>query len=94
MADSALYQFKADLNGYTERQQRYEAATGVWSIGQMDDHIIAVALEYADEIERCPASTESQPLVRSPNLDVKALHGGFTTSSRCIPGIICGNRPT
>lgn len=61
MSIAVLSQFKEDLDGYTERQLRYQEAADVWSIGQMYDHIIVVAEEYADEIERCLASHEEQP---------------------------------
>lgn len=77
MPISLLSQFKADLDGYTERQLRYQAAADVWSIGQMYDHIIVVAEEYADEIDRCLASTEEQPLGKTEFGERLFRMGGF-----------------
>jgi len=77
MSIAVLSQFKADLDGYTERQLRYQAAADVWSIGQMYDHIIVVAEEYADEIERCLASREEQPLGKTEFGERLFQAGGF-----------------
>lgn len=77
MAISVLSQFREDLDGYTERQLRYRATEDIWSIGQMYDHIIVVAEEYADEIERCLASNEKQSLGKTDFGERLFQAGGF-----------------
>ncbi|TCI54175.1 DinB family protein [Exiguobacterium sp. SH1S21] len=77
MAIAVLSQFKADLDGYTERQLRYKVTEDVWSIGQMYDHIIVVAEEYADEMERCLASSEKQSLGKTEFDERLFQAGGF-----------------
>ncbi|MCT4783348.1 MULTISPECIES: DinB family protein [Exiguobacterium] len=80
-----LSQFKDDLDGYTERQLRYQAADDIWSIGQMYDHIIVVAEEYADEIKRCLASTEEQPLGKTEFGERLFQAGGFPPMKIRLP---------
>ena len=77
MTMSVLSKFKTDLGGYTERELRYQVAEDVWSVGQMYDHIIVVAAEYADEIERCLASSEMQPLGKTEFGERLFQMGGF-----------------
>lgn len=77
MSMVVLSQFKKDLDGYTERQLRYKETADIWSIGQMYDHIIVVAEEYADEIERCLASHEEQPLEKTEFGERLFQAGGF-----------------
>ena len=54
--------YKHDLQNYSLEQLRYITAEGVWSIGQMYDHVIIVAMEYLDNVETCAASKEEQTL--------------------------------
>lgn len=77
MGISVLSQFKADLDGYTERQLHYKEAEDIWSLGQMYDHIIVVAEEYADEIERCLTSHAEQPLGKTEFGERLFQTGGF-----------------
>lgn len=54
--------YKHDLQNYSLEQLRYITAEGVWSIGQMYDHVILVAMEYLDNVETCAESKEEQKL--------------------------------
>ncbi|WP_396128004.1 DinB family protein [Exiguobacterium mexicanum] len=85
MSMPVLSQFKQDLDGYTERQLHYKRAADIWSIGQMYDHIIVVAEEYADEIERCLASHEEQPLEKTEFGERLFQAGGFTAMKIRLP---------
>lgn len=48
-----LDDFKERLVRYSESELRYKQTTTTWSIGQMYDHILLVASEYFDEVDRC-----------------------------------------
>jgi hypothetical protein len=50
--------YKKDLQNYSLVQLRYISTEGVWSIGQMYDHLILVAHEYLDNVETCAAGEE------------------------------------
>ncbi|WP_406687855.1 DinB family protein [Rossellomorea vietnamensis] len=45
--------YKGFLQAYSPEQLRYIPETGVWSIGQMYDHLLVVAHEYLDSVEAC-----------------------------------------
>lgn len=54
MKDSNLLtDFKNNLSNYSVVQLRYISEEGVWSIGQMYDHLMLVAHEYLDNVEVC-----------------------------------------
>ncbi|MGI2329380.1 DinB family protein [Planococcus sp. YIM B11945] len=61
-----LYTLKKDLNNYSPEQLRHIPEEGVWSIGQMYDHIVLVAHEYLDNVEICAAANEEQLLGKTP----------------------------
>ncbi|MCT4787377.1 DinB family protein [Exiguobacterium aestuarii] len=48
-----LDHYKETLAYYSEPDLRYKYTPTIWSIGQMYDHIILVANEYLDEVDRC-----------------------------------------
>ena len=52
-----LFIFKKQLSKYSPAQLRHNSGEDVWSIGQMQDHIILVANEYLERVEICAAST-------------------------------------
>lgn len=55
-----LFTFKKDLTNYSSEQLRHIPEEGVWSIGQMYDHLIIVAHEYLDNVKICYAANEEQ----------------------------------
>lgn len=63
MSDNQLLiTFRSELSNFSLEQQRYISAVGVWSIGQMYDHLIVVANEYLDNMETCSTLNKEQPL--------------------------------
>jgi hypothetical protein len=72
-----LETYKRDLDHYTPEQLRFIPATGVWSIGQMYDHLILVAHEYLDNMEACAASLEEGSLDKTPFGERLFRAGGF-----------------
>lgn len=60
--DQLLITFKSELSNFSLEQLRYISAIGVWSIGQMYDHLIVVANEYLDNMETCSTLNKEQPL--------------------------------
>jgi DinB superfamily len=54
--------FKTDLRAYSPDRLRMTVKDGVWSLGEMYDHLIAVADEYLGHIETCAQANEEQPL--------------------------------
>ncbi|MEH7388277.1 DinB family protein [Bacillus sp. JJ1521] len=74
---SLLIHFKSELHGYSLEQLRYISEEGVWSIGQMYDHLILVAHEYLDNLEKCATSSEEQPLGKTQFGEELYKNGGF-----------------
>lgn len=72
-----LTTFKNDLNHYSLQQLRYISEEGVWSIGQMYDHLIVCAHEYLDDSETCAALTEEQVLGKTEFGEQLFRNGGF-----------------
>jgi len=72
-----LFIFKNELRKYSPEQLRHIPREGVWSIGQMYDHILLVAHEYLDCVEICAASTEGQPLGKTRAGEQLFKDGGF-----------------
>ena len=72
-----LISFKDDLNNYSIEQLKYISEEGVWSIGQMYDHLIVVAHEYLDSMEECAASNEEQPFGKTEFGKQLFENGGF-----------------
>ncbi|MEH7225379.1 DinB family protein [Bacillus sp. JJ1566] len=69
--------FKSNLQNYSLEQLRYISAKGVWSIGQMYDHVILVAIEYLDNVEVCAISQEEQKLGKTDFGEHLYKIGGF-----------------
>ena len=69
--------YKSDLQNYSPEQLRKITVEGVWSIGQMYDHIILVAHEYLDNVETCATSTEEQYLGKTEFGKYLFETGGF-----------------
>lgn len=78
MRGKDLHSFlKNELNNYSPEQLRHIQKDGVWSIGQMYDHIILVANEYLDNMEACAALNEEQLLGKTRFGDQLFREGGF-----------------
>jgi DinB superfamily len=78
MSDNKLLlTFKSDLYTYSLEQLRYISKEGVWSIGQMYDHLIVVAHEYLDNMETCATSNEEQVLGKTQFGEQLFRNGGF-----------------
>lgn len=78
MKGKDLHSFlKNELNNYSPEQLRHIQKDGVWSIGQMYDHIILVAHEYLDNMEACAALNEEQTLGKTRFGDQLFREGGF-----------------
>jgi DinB superfamily len=69
--------YKSNLQNYSLEQLRYKTAEGVWSIGQMYDHLILVAHEYLDNVETCAVSVEEQNLGKTEFGEQLFKIGGF-----------------
>lgn len=54
--------YKNELQKYSLEQLSYKSGETVWSIGQMYDHLILVAHEYLDNVEKCSTLYDEQPL--------------------------------
>lgn len=72
-----LETFKNDLQNYSSEQLRYISEEGVWSIGQMYDHLIVVANEYLDKMEACASAKEEQTLGKTEFGENLYKIGGF-----------------
>ncbi len=78
MSDNKLLiTFKSDLYNYSLEQLRYFSKEGVWSIGQMYDHLMLVAHEYLDNMETCTTLNKGQPLEKSQFGEQLFRNGGF-----------------
>ncbi|TMU88351.1 DinB family protein [Bacillus sp. BHET2] len=55
-----LETYKSFLQNYSLDQLRYIPEQGVWSIGQMYNHLIVVAHEYLDSVEACALADGEQ----------------------------------
>ena len=69
--------YKQDLQNYSLEQLRYISEAGVWSIGQMYDHVILVALEYLENVEACAALKKEQTLGKTEFGEKLYKLGGF-----------------
>lgn len=78
MSDNKLLiNFKSDLSNYSLEQLRYNSEEGVWSIGQMYDHLILVAHEYLNNMEACATLNEEQCLGKTQFGEQLFRNGGF-----------------
>lgn len=69
--------YKSELKNYSLEQLRYKTAEDVWSIGQMYDHVILVAMEYLDNVETCATLKEEQKLGKTESGEHVYKIGGF-----------------
>lgn len=69
--------YKIELQKYSLEQLRFITAEGVWSIGQMYDHVILVAMEYLDNVEACAALKVEQKLGKTDSGEHLYKIGGF-----------------
>lgn len=69
--------YRNDLKNYSLKQLRYITAEGVWSIGQMYNHLILVAHEYLDNVEICSEAKEEQKLGKTEFGEHLYNIGGF-----------------
>ncbi|MFC6040391.1 DinB family protein [Paenisporosarcina macmurdoensis] len=72
-----LITFKSDLQKYSLEQLRFNSEEGVWSIGQMYDHLILVADEYLNNMETCATLNEEQSLEKTQFGEQLFRNGGF-----------------
>jgi len=72
-----IEKYKSYLQNYSLEQLRYITAEGVWSIGQMYDHLILVAHEYLDNVETCASAKVEQKLGKSEFGEQLYKIGGF-----------------
>ncbi|WML39660.1 DinB family protein [Neobacillus sp. OS1-2] len=75
--NNLLSRFKSDLDHYSLKQLRTISEEGVWSIGQMYDHLLVVAHEYLDNMETCTTLMEEQPLGKTPFGEQLFKNSGF-----------------
>ncbi|MBO1511096.1 DinB family protein [Metabacillus sp. BG109] len=69
--------YKSYLQNYSLEQLRFITDEGVWSIGQMYDHLILVAHEYLDNVETCAAAEVEQKLGKTEFGEQLYSIGGF-----------------
>lgn len=72
-----LFIFKKELAKYSQEQLGHVPQEGVWSIGQMYDHIILVSHEYLDNVQICASLSECQPFGKTPAGERLFEDGGF-----------------
>ncbi|MFF2450534.1 DinB family protein [Neobacillus sp. NPDC058068] len=69
--------YKNELQNYSLEQLRCIPEEGVWSIGQMYDHLILVAHEYLDNMETCSTLNDEQLLGKTEFGEHLYKNGGF-----------------
>ena len=72
-----LTEFKRDLSNYSLAELRSISEEGVWSIGQMYDHLLLVAHEYLDSGEQCETAADTAGLGKSGFGEKLFRNGGF-----------------
>lgn len=77
MKEELLVTFRNDLNKYSPEQLRSISEEGVWSIGQMYDHLLLVAHEYLDSAEQCEAAAADESLGKTAFGEELFRNGGF-----------------
>jgi hypothetical protein len=75
--EKLLTTYRNDLYKYSLEQLRYISGEGVWSIGQMYDHLMVVAHEYLDSMESCASIKEETQLGKTPFGEQLFRNGGF-----------------
>ncbi|QHT62940.1 DinB family protein [Paenibacillus lycopersici] len=69
--------FRADLERYAPDRLVRIAKPGGWSLGQLHDHLIEVALEYLGHVAVCAQATEEQPSGKTEAGEGVFRRGGF-----------------
>jgi Asp-tRNA(Asn)/Glu-tRNA(Gln) amidotransferase A subunit family amidase len=77
--------YKSFLQTYSHEQLRYIPEQGVWSIGQMYDHLIVVAHEYLDSVEACALTGGEQTQGKTEFGDYLFNIGGFPPIKITLP---------
>ncbi|AFS70407.1 DinB family protein [Exiguobacterium antarcticum] len=61
-----LFHLHQELDRYSEDELHYISRPGVWSLGQMYDHVLLVAHEYLDEVETCASLNTGSATGKTP----------------------------
>ncbi|MEK4356857.1 DinB family protein [Paenibacillus sp. FSL M7-1455] len=69
--------YKSGLQRYSMAELRHQSAPGVWSLGQMLDHLILASLDYFEKVEICAADGEEQTLGKTEAGERLLELGGF-----------------
>ncbi|TJY41990.1 DinB family protein [Cohnella pontilimi] len=69
--------YKSQLMRYSIDQLRYISEPGVWSLGQMYDHMILTALDYLDQVQSCASAKVEQRLGKTEAGDQLFKAGSF-----------------
>lgn len=69
--------YRRFLQEYSPEQLKHIPEHGVWSVGQMYDHLIVVAHEYMDSVETCEKAVEEQNQGKTDFGDFLFNIGGF-----------------
>jgi len=69
--------YKNNLQSYSLEHLRHISEQGVWSLGQMYQHLILVAEEYLGKVETCQAAGVEQPLGKTGAGEQLFKLGGF-----------------
>ncbi|MDW0111508.1 DinB family protein [Sporosarcina aquimarina] len=78
MNDNGLIEeYKSFLTQYTRDQLCYIPEPGVWSVGQMYDHLIVVAHEYLDSVDACEKVAGEQKQGKTEFGERLFRNGGF-----------------
>ncbi|EFM12496.1 conserved hypothetical protein [Paenibacillus curdlanolyticus YK9] len=78
MSESSLIAiYQNGLHKYSMEQLRSIPEPGVWSLGQMYDHVILTALDYLDQVENCSSANEEQSLGKTEAGEHILRQGGF-----------------
>ncbi|MBZ5201750.1 DinB family protein [Planomicrobium chinense] len=77
--------YRNDLSNYSLEQLRHIPEKGVWSIGQMYDHLIVVSHEYLDSMEACAGRMDEQTYGKTPAGEKLFQMGGFPAIKIRLP---------
>ena len=68
---------RSGLHRYSMQQLRHVPAPGVWSLGQLYNHLVLTALDYLDKVEMCTAAEEEPTLGKTEAGEQLFRLGGF-----------------
>ncbi|TDL32818.1 DinB family protein [Jeotgalibacillus sp. S-D1] len=77
--------YKSFLQKYSPEQLSHIPEQGVWSIGQMYDHLIVVAHEYLDSVEACASAVGDNKQGKTEFGDYLFNIGGFPPIKITLP---------